>query len=547
MVIAQAEFFHLQQRCIYKTLTAASEIPNLNLKDDSFPVLHMDHVHSALICIDDESKFNRKTGFYLSDITPGCGDDAELQDGKCVGNIKPTCKDGYTYSYDLASQTGQCCSPGMHWDGEACYSIPGTDGCPSDTTQGKDRCTKPSGGLAYCPPEFRESKGQCIGKGPFCPPMLNYELSLNACVEYEAPECLEPGSKLENGRCIWELTPECPKGSRQEGNYCVVIIKPYCDGEDKGKAHFDGTQCVSNVTPECEDPSANFDGEECLTGRKPVCNEANGFFLQVGRCVSTKTSECPDGGKLTAKGECVSKRKVKCKTGDLVGKDFVGYDPKNGECFSKHDKIRCDDGAEWDPKIQTCLGTKSKCEDGTSIPEGGECVSQEIPRCPDPERFEFNGKKYVLKKGPDCAPGFRLLKGECVSEIGPACGYGQVPKDGRCVLVSGDCMEFEFCPTYKPLRTVVIVEEINPAMGISDFVWDVGQRSAVKNRVATRCASDSGEKCYFSRAMVILVHGKFPGYVWDGVMLVLNGGEGVHCAEEEERGAEENLHDVNRV
>lgn len=30
-------------------------------------------------------------------------------------------------------------------------------------------------------------------------------------------------------------------------------------------------------------------------------------------------------------------------------------------------------------------------------------------------------------------------------------------------------------------------------------------------------------------------------------MLVLNGGEGVHCAEEEERGAEEDLHNANRV
>ena len=448
-------------------------------------------------CIDDENKYNPKTVFCHYTITPGCGEDSELQDGKCVGEVKPDCTDRYTYSYDLASQTGQCCSSDMTWDGEACYSIPGPDGCPSDTTQGKDRCTKPSGGLAHCPPEFRESNGQCIGRGPFCPPMLNYEPSLNACVEDENPECLEPGSKLENGRCILELTPECPKGSRQEGNYCVTITKPYCEGEDEGKTHFDGTQCVSNETPECEDPSAQYDGEECLTGRKPVCDEANGFFLQGGRCVSTKTPECPDGGKLNAQGECVSKRKPKCKAGDLIGKDCVvgsvkcpkgtwdgkncvvnedprcppnhkwipskskcvsfektqcgkGYYPKNGECVSKHDKVRCDDGAEWDPKTQTCLGTKPECEDG-SVPEGGECVSQEIPRCPDPERFEFNGKKCVLKKGPDCAPGFRLLKGECVSEIGPVCGYGQVAKDGRCVLASGDCMEFEFCPTYKPL------------------------------------------------------------------------------------------------
>ena len=51
-------------------------------------------------------------------------------------------------------------------------------------------------------------------------------------------------------------------------------------------------------------------------------------------------------------------------------------------------------------------------------------VSQEITRYPDSERFEFNGKKCMLKKGPDCAPGFRLLNGECVSEIGPVYGYG---------------------------------------------------------------------------------------------------------------------------
>lgn len=60
---------------------------------------------------------------------------------------------------------------------------------------------------------------------------------------------------------------------------------------------------------------------------------------------------------------------------------------------------------------------------------------------------------------------------------------------------------------------MVIVEEIHPAMGIGDFVWDVGKRAAVKNPVATRCASGSGEECYFSRAVVILVYGKLPGCV----------------------------------
>lgn len=65
--------------------------------------------------------------------------------------------------------------------------------------------------------------------------MLNYEPSLSACFEDETPECLEGGSKLENGRCILDFTPEYPKGSLQEGNYCVAIIKPYCEGEDKGK------------------------------------------------------------------------------------------------------------------------------------------------------------------------------------------------------------------------------------------------------------------------------------------------------------------------
>jgi len=144
---------------------------------------------------------------------------------------------------------------------------------------------------------------------------------------------------------------------------------------------------------------------------------------------------------VACKNKCVSFEKTECGP---------GYYEKNGECVSKNDHIRCDDGAEWDPKTQTCLGTKPECPEG-SVPEGGECVAQEIPKCPDPERFEFNGKKCVLKKGPDCAPGFRLDGTECVSEKGPVCGFGQVPKDGRCVLASGDCMEFEFCPTYKPL------------------------------------------------------------------------------------------------
>lgn len=451
-------------------------------------------------CADEDNTFNPKTGFCHSDTEPACGDDTELQDGICIGTTKPACKDGYHYSYDLASQTGQCCSPWMSWDGEVCYrySTSQSGECPPDTTRTKNnRCEKPSGGHAFCPPGLRESKGQCVARGPFCPPSTHYEARLKACVEDETPACPDKDSKLENGKCVLKTTPECPKGSRQEGNYCVNIIKPYCEGEEQGTVHFDGTQCVSNELPECENTDFNFDGEECITGRKPVCDEANGFFLQGGRCVSTKTPECPDDGKLTANGECVSRSKPKCKTGNLVGKHCVvgsvtcpkgtwdgkhcvtedkikcppnhswvacknkcvsfektecgpGYYEKNGECVSKNDHIRCDDGAEWDPKTQTCLGTKPECPEG-SVPEGGECVAQEIPKCPDPERFEFNGKKCVLKKGPDCAPGFRLDGTECVSEKGPVCGFGQVPKDGRCVLASGDCMEFEFCPTYKPL------------------------------------------------------------------------------------------------
>lgn len=94
---------------------------------------------------------------------------------------------------------------------------------------------------------------------------------------------------------------------------------------------------------------------------------------------------------------------------------------------------------------------------------------------------------------------------------------------------------------------MVIVEEMHPIMGIRDFVWDVGQCSAVENCVATRCTFSSGEERYFSRAVVILVYGELPGCVTDGVMLVLNGGEGVRCAEEEERGADEDLHDVGCV
>lgn len=113
--------------------------------------------------------------------------------------------------------------------------------------------------------------------------------------------------------------------------------------------------------------------------------------------VSQKSPECPDEGKLAANGECVSKSKSKYKSGNPVGKhcfteDTIkcppnhawipncnkcvsfekiecdeGYYEKNGECVSKNDKITCDDGAEWDAKTQSCLGTKPECPRGRRL------------------------------------------------------------------------------------------------------------------------------------------------------------------------------------
>ena len=64
-------------------------------------------------------------------------------------------------------------------------------------------------------------------------------------------------------------------------------------------------------------------------------------------------------------------------------------------------------------------------------PEKGTCVTEEDPVCDDPDHTVLDKtlKKCVLKSGPDCPTGQRYN-----------------PATRSCVLLLGDCLEFEFCP-----------------------------------------------------------------------------------------------------
>lgn len=93
-------------------------------------------------------------------------------------------------------------------------------------------------------------------------------------------------------------------------------------------------------------------------------------------------------------------------------------------------KPNCSDDTYWDG--EDCRTPDVDCGDGKRFkPEKGTCVTEEDPVCDDPDNTVLDKtlKKCVLKSGPDCPTGQRYN-----------------PATRSCVLLLGDCLEFEFCP-----------------------------------------------------------------------------------------------------
>ncbi|KAG2001546.1 hypothetical protein GB937_010089 [Aspergillus fischeri] len=91
-------------------------------------------------------------------------------------------------------------------------------------------------------------------------------------------------------------------------------------------------------------------------------------------------------------------------------------------------------------------GSAPICNGGLGF-DSKECTYLEEPTCPP--GMWFNRKKCVAEKDPVCQPGtvFGKKVKECLTINPPACSPWQVFNGKECALASGDCVNFEYCPS----------------------------------------------------------------------------------------------------
>lgn len=154
---------------------------------------------------------------------------------------------------------------------------------------------------------------------------------------------------------------------------------------------FTNIRCESVETPICP-KSFSWKGDKCLRIVEEHCEP--GYILKDGQCVS---SAIPDCGNLI-----------------FNGKAYIGGQPR--------------------------------CPEGSYL-EGESCLSPVDPRCP--QGFKFNGNKCRSEKAPQCPSSTVYDKSsqDCVSVVKPTCPGNDMFNGKHCAVCTGDCMNFQFCPT----------------------------------------------------------------------------------------------------
>ncbi|KAL4922664.1 hypothetical protein BDW62DRAFT_196672 [Aspergillus aurantiobrunneus] len=390
-----------------------------------------------------------------------CPDGTVLQGGQCIHRKGPTChKNDYAISINPNDGSARCCPTGMDWNGNACHARPLNGRCTNGAPPIKAYCYDYVVEPPRCEPGYKVNHNGVAR-------LASSKLAINASHPNPLLAPQTAGWKETSALAsIRRLAVANPLGT---GHKCLTSHPLVCD---EGVPHADG--CTTNYRPQCPG-NAIFNGRECVSVEPPEC-PSNAVLDDNGNCVTSKLPKCPPGAKFQ-NGKCVD-GKPGCQNG------FVYV---NGQCQTLH-KPQCDPGFKYVDGQCVRPGAEKECGEGY-IYRDGQCHSSEKPGCPPgstfngyrcvvdarpryppgthlegedcvgippqcQDGFTLYNNRCIAVKPPDCPDGARFGKftGECVSIVTPECAEGQVFKDGKCMLASGRCFEYQYCPTENPFK-----------------------------------------------------------------------------------------------
>ncbi|KAJ5421235.1 hypothetical protein N7491_009680 [Penicillium cf. griseofulvum] len=361
------------------------------------------------VCVSDQMpscpdplEYDKATKLCAAKEQPGCPDESyTLEGGWCKRREDPTCADGILSIHE-SSNTARCCPTNYKWDGEFCSILPGTDGkCPDESNLVNGRCRKVEIRKPICDPAYELEGSHCVWrKKPRCPTETHLDPSGSLCVSAEEPKCPR-NTKRVGDSCISDQEPICAGGLKPENGKCVSRMKPTCD-ESKG-FFLSGTQCVLKTPPDCKE--GQLKGDDCVVGLQIDCPKDT--TILGDKCVSQTPPSCPIHSIPDGEGNCLVSVTPTCKVGS----------PKDGKCVVDS---------------PVCVGDTK--------PQGPYCVSEESPKCPDPDNYAFINGKCEYKIRP-CESGFVPKNGKCVSLQVPDCDGKGTFNGTACVSGEPPCPE----------------------------------------------------------------------------------------------------------
>ncbi|KAJ5681786.1 uncharacterized protein N7477_001726 [Penicillium maclennaniae] len=275
-----------------------------------------------------------------------------------------------------------------------------------------------------CPKDMLLIGADCVFPGPPSRPE-NTRMEGNKCVSYMPPSCDE-AAQWDGKRCVISGRGDCDEGIHQ-GKDCITGSQPEClmvpHLTDQDACLSGDGQCLTDGTPQCP-PNAKFQEGLCVYG-PPGC--AAGQVFANGRCESVETPQFPEAFSWKG-GRCVRVTEERCEPGFVL---------KDGQCISMPNLI-----------AETCLST-AKPAPVVSLAALRELISKGRVAFPSSTRNARKASDSTAKDVVLCASGTVYDKSsqECVSIVKPKCPENQVFNGKYCAITTGECMDFQYCPT----------------------------------------------------------------------------------------------------